>query len=84
MDGIVGETKYKKINRKGRVNKMNGITDIVATVTVPKTEYEYLVRESERLAILERYVKNGKYTTLDDVKTILGVGEKAGDQDDGN
>lgn len=63
---------------------MNGITDIVATVTVPKTEYEFLVRESERLAILENYVKNGKYTTFDDVKAILGISEKEGDQNDGN
>lgn len=63
---------------------MNGLTDIVATVTVPKTEYENLVRESEKLYIIESYIKNSKYTTFDDVKAILGVGEKAGDQDDGN
>ena len=61
---------------------MNGITDIVATVTVPKTEYEILVRESERLDVLKNFIKNGKYTTIDEVKSILGVEEKEGDQDE--
>ena len=63
---------------------MAGLTDLCAKVTVSKTEYEHLVRESEKMAILKNYVTNGKYTTFDDVKSILGVSEREGDQNDGN
>lgn len=63
---------------------MEGLTDIIATVTVSKTEYEFLVRESEKLDILKNFIKNGKYTTIDDIKSISGISEKEGDQNDGN
>lgn len=61
---------------------MNGITDIVATVTVPKPEYESLVRESERLDILKSFIKKGKYITTDDIKAILGDEEREGEQNE--
>lgn len=38
----------------------NGITDIAAIVTTPKSEYERLVRESERLRIVERMCAESK------------------------
>lgn len=58
---------------------MAGLTDLVATVTVPKTEYEMLVRESERLDILKNFIKKGKYITTDDIKAILGDEEREGE-----
>lgn len=52
---------------------VNGISDVVATVTVPKTEYENLVRDSERLGIVENYIRNTKYTVTNDLKIMLGI-----------
>ena len=65
---------------------LNGITDVIATVSVPKPEYEELVRDSEQLAIVRRMVCKGKYFCQEDLKAILDVeepqkkeGEKNGD-----
>lgn len=60
------------------------LADIGVTITISKTEYETLVKRSERLDILKNFIKNGKYTTIDDIKSILGISEKEGDQNDGN
>lgn len=54
---------------------MAGITDVFATVTVPKAEYEELVRESERNDIIRSLVEHDKFITTDNLKTILGIEE---------
>ena len=58
---------------------VNGITDVVVTVSVPKPEYEELVRDSETLNIIKRVVETDQYVTAKDIKILLGVeeGEKA-------
>lgn len=52
---------------------VNGITDIVTTVPVPKPEYEELVRESNTLRIIENYIQEEKYPTIGTLKSILGI-----------
>lgn len=42
-------------------------------------EYEALVRDSERLAIVTNYLTNEKYSTLGTVETLLGV-KKEGEE----
>ena len=62
---------------------MPGITDSFATVTIPKTEYEELVRDSEQLTTIRRMVSRGKYFCQEDLKVILDVEksqEKAGEE----
>ena len=54
---------------------MSGITDVFTTVTVPKPEYEELVRDSERLDIIEAMLKKNGYVSSGDVKIILGIEE---------
>lgn len=54
---------------------LNGITDVIATVSVPKPEYEELIRESEQLAIIRRMMSRGKYFCQEDLKAILDVEE---------
>lgn len=50
-------------------------------VLIPVYEYEELVRNSERLAIITNYVTNDKYPTLSTVEKILCVEkEKAGEE----
>lgn len=47
---------------------LNGVTDIVSTVMVPKPEYENLVRDAERLQMVSDYVAKcmeGKYQLVD-------------------
>lgn len=48
-------------------------------VFVPRSEYEELIRDSERLAIVENYLTNEKYSVLGTVEKILGI-EKAGEE----
>ncbi len=54
---------------------LNGFTDITATVTVPKPEYEKLVRGSGRLDIIEALLKKNAYISTGDLKAILGIEE---------
>lgn len=58
---------------------MNGITDIVVTVQVPKPEYEELVRESNTLRIIENYIQESKYASIETVKCILGIEKESED-----
>ena len=52
---------------------LNGITDVIATVSVPKPEYEELVRDSEQLAVVRRMVRKNKYIGQEDLKAVLDV-----------
>ncbi len=50
-------------------------------VLVPVQEYEALVRDSERLAIITNYLTSDRYSTLGTVEALLGVEkEKAGEE----
>lgn len=54
----------------------NGITDVFATISVPKPEYEELIRENEQNRIIRRaLVKNG-YVTAEGLKAVLGISEE--------
>lgn len=62
---------------------LNGITDVIATVSVPKSEYEELVRDSEQLAVVIRMVRKNKYIGQEDLKAVLDIEEsqeKAGEE----
>ena len=59
---------------------MNGITDILVTVQVPKPEYETLVRESNTLRIIENYIQEEKYPTIGTLKIILGIEKESEDK----
>ena len=48
-------------------------------VLVPVYVYEELIRDSERLAMIENYLRSEKYTTLGTVETLLGV-KKEGEE----
>ena len=50
-----------------------GLTDLVATVTLPKSEYEELIRDSERVQVIERYMNGNKYASATDIAAILGI-----------
>lgn len=51
----------------------NGLSDLVATLTLPKSEYEDLVRESNTLRILENYINSTKYVDKEVLQAILGI-----------
>lgn len=53
----------------------NGISDIFTTVSVPKPEYENLVRDSEKIETLKRLIKSSKYVTTGEVMAILEIEE---------
>lgn len=54
---------------------LNGLSDVLATVTIPKPEYEELVRDSERIAIVKNLLKKDKYGLTGDLKVILNIEE---------
>ena len=45
----------------------------MAEITISKNEYELLVRDSERVRIIERMLLNSGYLSDDDVRGILGL-----------
>ena len=48
-------------------------------VLIPVWVYDKLIRDSERLAMIENYLRSEKYTTLGTVETLLGV-KKEGEE----
>lgn len=54
---------------------LNGLSDVLATVTIPKPEYEELVRDSERIAIVKNFLKKDRYGLTGDLKVILNIEE---------
>ena len=54
---------------------LNGLSDVFTTVTIPKTEYEELVRDSERIAIVKNFLKKDRYGLTGDLKVILNIEE---------
>lgn len=56
------------------------VTD-AGTVNIPVWQYEELVRDSERLAMVTNYLTNEKYSTVGTLERILGIEkEKAGEE----
>lgn len=53
----------------------HGLTDLVATLTISKNEYERLVRDSEQLSIITKYVTNSSCVTSSDIKVLLDLKE---------
>lgn len=45
-------------------------------VEVNKDEFEKLVRESEKIAAVERLINENRYTTTNDIAIILGIERK--------
>lgn len=45
-------------------------------VTIPKNEYNKLVRESEKLAIIRDIVEENSYFSSDTIKKVLGKKEE--------
>lgn len=58
----------------------HSLTDVLSTVTVSKNEYEELVRDSLRLAIVKNYVQKSEYVSTKDIKILLEVEEKEGEE----
>ena len=57
------------IDKEGRVH-----------VLIPIGDYEELVRISERLRVVENYVRRTDYASRKDLLLMLGVEEKAGEE----
>ena len=47
-------------------------------ISIGKYEYENLIRESERLHVIERILKQNGYIATNDVKAVLGLKENEG------
>ncbi|MBQ8279524.1 MAG: hypothetical protein IJZ23_06755 [Roseburia sp.] len=62
---------------------MAGITDVLATVTVPKSEYEELIRKSEQNDIIKSLLRKNKYVSIEDLKVILDM-EESEEESNGN
>lgn len=52
---------------------VNGISDLVSTICVPKSEYEELIRTSERMECVMDYIENSDIVMLGQIKSILGI-----------
>lgn len=59
---------------------LNGLTDVVATVMVPKPEYEDLIRESNTLRIIENYISTETFPSINTVKCLLGLETESEDK----
>ena len=55
------------------------VTD-AGMVMIPVWEYEELVRGSERLRVVENYVRHTDYASKRDLESILFISEKAGEE----
>lgn len=55
---------------------VNGLSDVFQTITVPKSEYENLVRDSEKLGTIERLLRKNKYVAAGDLESILDIEER--------
>ena len=46
-------------------------------ITISLTEYAELVKSTERIAAVERFLNSNKYVTASDVASLLGIERKA-------
>lgn len=49
---------------------------LLSTIEIPKEEYNQLIRESEKLAIIERMLAKEQYVSASDMRMILGIEEE--------
>ena len=63
---------------------MTGLSDVFATVTVPKTEYEELIRVSEQNEIIKSMLRKNEYISTGDLKVILNVDEAEEGKEENN
>lgn len=54
---------------------MSLVKDLYAIVTITNLEYEALVRESERLRIIEALLKKNNYVSTGDLQAVFGTEE---------
>lgn len=59
---------------------MNGVTDLVASLTIPKPEYENLVMDSEKVKCIKHYIASSNYPSMDVVKAILNIVEEESEE----
>lgn len=52
------------------------------TINVPVFVYNELVRMAERIEVVKRLLASDRYTSLDDVKHVLGIKEKEESEDE--
>ena len=52
-----------------------------ATITIPRKEYESLVRDSERINVIKRLYKRPGYVAEADMKAVFGFEESAGEKE---
>lgn len=55
---------------------------LLTTIEIPKEEYNQLIRESEKLAIIKRMLAKEQYVSASDMRMILGI-EEEGEKKDG-
>ena len=55
---------------------------LLTTIEIPKEEYNQLIRDSEKLAIVERMLVKERYISASDMRVILGI-EEEGEKKDG-
>lgn len=56
------------------------LTDLVSTVSISKSEYEELVRDSEQLKIVKKFVKESEYAGTKDIEILLNTSEEEGEE----
>ena len=49
---------------------------LLTTIEIPKEEYNQLIRESEKLAIIKRMLAKEQYVSASDMRMILGIEEE--------
>lgn len=54
--------------------------DNVGFVAIPVSLYEKLVRKSERMRVVENYVRRTDYASKKDLLLILGIEERDGEE----
>ena len=55
---------------------------LLTTIEIPKEEYNQLIRDSEKLAIVERMLVKERCISASDMRVILGI-EEEGEKKDG-
>lgn len=60
------------------------ITAEEATVTMPKSEYEELVRDSERLGVVKAMLEKDKYVAASTIRCVLGIEKEKEKEGDSN
>lgn len=49
---------------------------LLSAINIPKEEYNQLIRESERLAMIKKIVEKDDYISTKELKVFLGIEEQ--------